>query len=127
MPIGIDSNILWAFLAGEQALRDRLDAAGQIWLPVPVLGEARFAVLNAGRRAENQARLEALIATCQLPTMGADTALRYAEVRMALRRKGRPIPQNDMWIAAVCLEHGLSLATRDAHFREVDGLSLLPW
>ena len=92
-----------------------------------MLGEARFAVLNAGRRAENQARLEAFIATCQLPTMGADTALRYAEVRMALRRKGRPIPQNDMWIAAVCLEHGLSLATRDAHFREVDGLSLLAW
>ena len=107
MPVSVDSNILWAYLAGDRELRERVAAAEPMWLLLPVLGEARFTVLNSARRAENHARLEAFIATCQVPLMGPDTALRYAEVSMALRRKGRPIPENDVWIAAVCLEHGL--------------------
>jgi len=48
-------------------------------------------------------------------------------VRDRLRLKGRPIPENDIWIAAVALQHGLPLATRDDHFNEVDGLRVENW
>jgi tRNA(fMet)-specific endonuclease VapC len=53
------------------------------------------------------------------------TAGIYAQLRLSLQRKGRPIPENDVWIAAVCMEHGLPLATRDAHFRHVEGLQVV--
>jgi tRNA(fMet)-specific endonuclease VapC len=51
----------------------------------------------------------------------------YGSVRIALRRKGRPIPDNDTWIAAVALQHGLVLASRDSHFEQVEGLRLDRW
>jgi tRNA(fMet)-specific endonuclease VapC len=55
-----------------------------------------------------------------------ETALRYAEIDVYLRKKGRPIPRNDLWIAAVALEHGLHVVTLDAHFREIPLLLIQP-
>jgi tRNA(fMet)-specific endonuclease VapC len=55
------------------------------------------------------------------------TAKHYAQIRHVLRVKGRPIPENDIWIAAVAIQYGLILLTRDAHFQAVDGLSLKSW
>jgi tRNA(fMet)-specific endonuclease VapC len=55
-----------------------------------------------------------------------ETALRYAEVDVYLRKKGRPIPRNDVWIAAVALEHGLQVLTLDGHFREIPLLLIQP-
>jgi tRNA(fMet)-specific endonuclease VapC len=55
------------------------------------------------------------------------TADVYGEICFALRRKGKPIPENDIWIAALTLQHGRPLLTRDAHFREVEGLNVLGW
>ena len=127
MALALDSNILWAFLDGEPGLRERLDAAGEVWLPLPTLGEAHYTVLNSGRRRENEAKLGRFLQTCHVPAMGPETARRYAEVRMELRRKVRPIPENDIWIAAVCLEHGLPFATRDANLNQDDGMEVLAW
>ena len=127
MPAAVDSNVLWILLDDEPALHAREQKVGQFWLPLPVLAEAWFTVLNSARQSENQVRLEAFVQRSRVPPMGPETALRYARIRMALRRKGRPIPQNDMWIAAVCLEYNLPLATRDAHFDEVEGLQVVRW
>ena len=55
-----------------------------------------------------------------------ETALRYAQVDIYLRKKGRPIPRNAVWIAAVALEHGLHLLTLDVHFREIPLLLIQP-
>ena len=54
-----------------------------------------------------------------------DTAEHYASVYTNLRRKGRPIPTNDMWIAASALQHGMALASQDNHFSEIDGLLIV--
>ena len=67
------------------------------------VAEARFTVLNSGRRRENHERLEAFLHRCYVLPMSERTAALQADVRMARRRKGRPIPVNDMWIVAVCL------------------------
>jgi tRNA(fMet)-specific endonuclease VapC len=48
-------------------------------------------------------------------------------LRNGLRAKGRPIPDNDIWIAALGVQHGLTIATRDSHFRELDGVAILIW
>lgn len=59
--------------------------------------------------------------------MGRETAAFYSRTRFALKRKGRPIPENDIWIAAQCLEHSWKLATDDEHFAYVDGLDVERW
>ncbi|NOY42526.1 MAG: type II toxin-antitoxin system VapC family toxin, partial [Planctomycetes bacterium] len=56
-----------------------------------------------------------------------DTARVYGEIKTALRRKGRPIPDNDIWIAAVAIQHSLSLVSRDEHFANIERLSLVRW
>ena len=89
-----------------------------------VLGEL-LAGFEAGARAEaNRRLLSRFLAASRvkLLSLGPETAEHYADIYAGLRRKGRPIPANDMWIAASAREHGLMVLTRDSHFRQVDGL-----
>jgi tRNA(fMet)-specific endonuclease VapC len=63
---------------------------------------------------------------CSTPTL-FETADQYGQIRLRLKAKGRPIPENDIWIAATALRYGLALVTRDDHFQEVDNLNLVRW
>jgi tRNA(fMet)-specific endonuclease VapC len=96
---------------------------------VIVIGELLAGALRSDpdRREKNVAQVERLAAGPDVIDCDAETARHYASIRDRLRLKGRPIPENDMWIAATALQHQLTLATRDAHFREVEGLVLLEW
>ncbi|WP_292709097.1 MULTISPECIES: PIN domain-containing protein [unclassified Nostoc] len=67
------------------------------------------------------------IEACAVVPMGRETATFYAQTRLTLKRKGRPIPENDIWIAAQCLERGWRLATNDQHFSYVDNLIVEQW
>jgi len=55
------------------------------------------------------------------------TTREYGRIKAELARAGTPIPENDMWIAAQAIEHGLPLATCDAHFSRISGLTILDW
>lgn len=57
----------------------------------------------------------------------AETSQQYGKIKNGLRVKGRPIPENDIWIAAICKQHGLTLISRDEHFKEIDGLPITAW
>jgi tRNA(fMet)-specific endonuclease VapC len=96
-----------------------------IYLPVPVVGELRYGALNSGRPAQNLLSIEQLVSQCQVLDVTVHTAEVYARIRLQLRQKGRPIPENDVWIAALCIERDLSLATSDDHFTEVDALKVI--
>jgi tRNA(fMet)-specific endonuclease VapC len=54
-------------------------------------------------------------------------ARQYGVIKNALRAKGRPIPENDIWIAAIAMQYHLTLVARDGHFQEVDGLVVGQW
>jgi tRNA(fMet)-specific endonuclease VapC len=64
---------------------------------------------------------------CPVLVCDVETARHYGRVRNELRRKGRPIPENDIWIAATARQHDLILVTRDPHFDEVEGLPIEAW
>lgn len=71
--------------------------------------------------------MDAFLLAVELLPLTAETARQYARLRGALKRAGTPIPENDLWIAALAIEHGWPLATRDAHFACVPGLIVQDW
>jgi tRNA(fMet)-specific endonuclease VapC len=123
----LDTNVVVALLAGEEATRARFAGAGPSFLPSVVLGELVFGAHKSTRVKENLARIDAFVRDVPVIPSDADVARRYGETKAKLREKGRPIPENDIWIAAIGLHHQLTLVTRDEHFRNVDGLMLERW
>ena len=120
----IDTNAYSALLRGDASVADELSRHEAVLLSPVVIGELLDGFRNGQRERENALALERFRAkprTVCVPITDA-TADWYAEVKRILRRKGRPIPSNDLWIAASCLEHGARLLSFDAHFAEIDGL-----
>jgi tRNA(fMet)-specific endonuclease VapC len=120
----IDTNVLADFFAGDPDTVEAFQCSKTIALNTVVLGELLAGFAAGNREAANRRLLSRFASSSRvkLLPLGAETAEHYAQVYSQLRRKGTPIPSNDMWIAASALEHGLALLTRDAHFQEVGGL-----
>ena len=125
----LDTNILVASFRDEEAVSRRLDdlPPESLFVPVIVLGELYFGARKSAKPAKNLARFQDFADSSNVLPCGEATARVYASVRDALRRKGRPIPENDIWIAAGALQHDLVLASRDSHFEQVEGLRLDRW
>jgi tRNA(fMet)-specific endonuclease VapC len=123
----LDTNVVIAFFSGEPSVVDRFNTADEILLTTTVAGELFFGAQKSARKTENIARVESLIDRVIVLDCNTDTARRYGEIKNALRIKGKPIPDNDIWIAAMAMQYGLTLATRDAHFAEVAKLEMETW
>ena len=123
----LDTNALSAFIDGDPALGQRLAGLGHAAIPVIVLGEFRYGIAASRRRATYEAWLDEHLPDFDVLTVSAATAVVYADVRVALKKKGRPIPANDAWISALALEHRLPVLTRDTHFDAVPGLRRVGW
>lgn len=127
----LDTSAAVAHLRGVAAitaqLHAKLRAQETIYLPLTAWGELLFGAYHADRPERELARLaEFTPATVRL--MPTDrTADEYARLKEALAKAGALIPENDLWIAAYALEHGLPLITRDVHFARVPGLTVLDW
>jgi len=119
--VALDTSAAIAVLAG-QASSLLSQSVQEFALPVPVIGELRYGALNSRRSAENLAEVERLVSRCRILDITAATADVYARLRLGLKDKGQPIPENDLWIAAVCVEHQVPLVTLDAHFDAVEEL-----
>jgi tRNA(fMet)-specific endonuclease VapC len=90
--------------------------------------------VNCFYGAEKSERVEANLAEIAKFAAGrtilvcdAETARWYGRIKRQLQLKGRPIPQNDIWIAAVARQHNLTLVTRDEHFEQIEALPLKTW
>jgi tRNA(fMet)-specific endonuclease VapC len=123
----LDTNIIIALFASESSIMDSLAQADETFLPSIALGELHYGARKSGRSQENLERIEALVANGTIIACDADTARQYGDVKNKLRIKGRPLPENDVWIAALALQHGLTLVTRDSHFQEVENLQTVAW
>jgi tRNA(fMet)-specific endonuclease VapC len=124
--IALDTNTTIAILNQLQGPSQWIQGFKEVFLPVTVVGELRFGALKSQRSMANLLRIEDFASRCQILEVRLETADVYARLRMGLRTIGRPIPENDLWIAAICVEHGLPLATSDGHFDDVKELSVEP-
>jgi predicted nucleic acid-binding protein len=125
MNLLLDTNRLSDVLAGIQEAVATVEQAALVRVPPIVLGEIRYGFLRGRRARENEENLRWFLSQAGVGTVrvGDATADRYAAICLHLRKRGTPIPTNDIWIAASALEHGLAVYTRDAHFAEVPGLA----
>jgi tRNA(fMet)-specific endonuclease VapC len=118
----MDTNIVIALFGGDPAAIERLEDKPAVFLCVPVLGELRYGALASSRVEQNLARLDEFSKMVAVLPCDSETALYYSAIRFGLRKKGRPIPENDVWIAAIARQHKLILLSRDSHFQEIEGL-----
>jgi len=123
----LDTNAVTDILDGNEAIERLLESAPNAFLPIIVVGEMFFGAERSGRVEANLKRAEDFIGQRKLLSRDLETARWYGRISNQLRAKGRPIPQNDMWIAAIAQQHGLTVLTRDEHFNEVDGLPVQSW
>lgn len=126
----LDSNVVSEIANHNQTVIAKLNQAQAVFLPSIVLGELYFGVYKIAqtrRGRDLRAEYDALANRVGVLPCDRATADFYARVRGELELKGQRIPENDMWIAALALQHGLALATRDGHFKRVNGLAVELW
>lgn len=128
MNVLLDTSAYSALQRGDQPILEVLRRSETVAVSAVVLGELYSGFRAGNRWKENSAQLARFLdkPSVRVLPVTEETALRYAEVDVYLRKKGRPIPRNDVWIAAVALEHGLQLLTLDIHFREIPLLLVRP-
>ncbi|HEV7162798.1 MAG TPA: type II toxin-antitoxin system VapC family toxin [Solirubrobacteraceae bacterium] len=127
MRLALDTNAYASLSRGDVGLAADVRRAEAVGLPVVVLAELWFGFLHGTKLRENTAVLERFLATprVQVLQIGEQTARTFGEIATLLRRAGSKIQQNDIWIAALCKQHGFALATRDRDFHHVLGLEIV--
>lgn len=123
----IDTNIVIALFASDSTVKQHLSNAIEVFTAAIVLGELYYGAYKSSRTKENISRINEFGFKNTVLLCDALTAQWYGQVKNSLRKKGRPIPENDIWIAAIALQYDLILVTRDDHFQEIDGLQVERW
>lgn len=124
MRIAIDTNRYSDYMRGERSAGRVLAAADEIHMPLPVLAELRYGFLFGSRRSDNELRLLSFLSRPRVSVLLPDeqTSHEYARVMVQLRKQGTPLPLNDVWIAALVIQHNLVLFHRDGHFDQLPQL-----
>ena len=127
--IALDTNAYSALIRGHRAVASLIRRAESVLVPAIVAGELLYGFRAGARYEENSARFEAFLATphVDLIPVTLTTADRFGRIAAGLRKKGSPIPTNDIWIAALAMGVGADLLSSDEHFGAVDGLAWVPF
>ena len=123
----LDTNALSAAADREPSALVIVSEAESIAVPVIVLGEYRLGIAQSRHRVSYENWLQEWISAVTILDIDEETAQSYAALGLELKRKGRPIPTNDLWIAALCRQHVLPIVSRDQHFDLVPGIRRLTW
>lgn len=123
-PILLDTNAYSAFMKGNSDISEVIQCAEEIAISPIVLGELCAGFDGGSKAKQNRAGLQQFLESSRVKIypITSDTANFFGQIVTSLKRKGRPIPTNDIWIAAQSLEHGCVVCSFDAHFEEIDGL-----
>ncbi|HEX6747690.1 MAG TPA: type II toxin-antitoxin system VapC family toxin [Longimicrobium sp.] len=118
----LDTSVVIAIFRHSPEAERLVNGGAKTFLPVPALGELFNGVPRSRHPDLTLAQITSFTATVEILSCDAETARIYGDIKHDLWSKGRPLPENDMWIAAIARQHGLTVATRDAHFDQIVGL-----
>jgi predicted nucleic acid-binding protein len=121
----LDTNRYTDLMAAVPEAIKTVESAAEIFVPFAVLGELRGGFACGNRRAANDRVLDAFLQKPFVTAIYADdsTIAVYSSIYSDLRKRGLTIPQNDMWIAALCIQHAARLYSRDKHFDHLPQIS----
>jgi tRNA(fMet)-specific endonuclease VapC len=123
----LDTNAASAVMRMQPAAIELIADAEAVYLPCVALGELFYGALHAAAVPTQLARVQELESGSEVVSADSGSALIYGRIKADLRSKGRMIPDNDLWIAAIALQHGLTVVTQDAHFREIEEVDVAGW
>jgi len=125
--IALDTNAVIAYREGISEVCTLIDDAEAIILPVTVIGELLYGALNSTKTKSNEKFVHQFARYSIVMQIDESVAACYARIRLDLKRRGNPIPENDIWIAAACLVLEVPLLSRDDHFKLVPQLNVISW
>ena len=123
----LDTSVLIELFAKDQDILAKLEKAESTYIPSIALGELHYGARKSSRIEKNLEQLGQLASEVVILPCDAETSYWYGMIKDGLRKTGHPIPENDIWIAAIALQHSLTLATRDKHFQSVENLKIEMW
>jgi tRNA(fMet)-specific endonuclease VapC len=123
----LDTNIIIALFANEQNILGHLQMASEVFIPSIVIGELYFGAYKAIHTVKNIQRINEFVTNNVILGCDTETAYHYGQIKANLRSKGKPLPENDIWIASIAKQHQLILVTRDTHFNEIENLQTNFW
>ena len=123
----LDTNIVIALFAQDQSVIMRITHAESVLIPVIVLGELYFGACQSARSQENMNRIQTLQSRVPTLNVNQQTTLEYGQIKANLKKKGRPVPENDLWIAALAKQHGYIVASRDKHLLSIEEIQTEVW
>jgi len=123
----LDSNIIIALFSGDKDVLKSIANAKEVFISSTVLGELYFGVYKSEHIANNMERIENFISLISIFSLDIHTAKYYGSIKNSLKKIGKPIPENDIWIAATAKQYNLTLISRDEHFKSIENLKLEKW
>jgi predicted nucleic acid-binding protein len=123
----LDTNAVSALLDGDSGFESIAKRRAHAAIPIPVVGEYLFGLRSSKLQRSLAADFRQLLRIARVLSADVETAEVYADIRSTLRRVGRPIPENDLWIAPLAVQHDLPLVSRDTHFDAVAGVTRVGW
>ena len=121
----LDSCGVIAYFKNNAGVHELLNQAETLYVPIVVYGELHYGAMKAINRSKRLEELEAFLSIVTLLRPTQETAEVYGEIRLQLSLIGKPIPENDLWIAAAAKQHGIPVLTNDQHFELVEGIDLV--
>lgn len=121
----LDTSIIIEAFKRNNTISGRLDAMLEVFVPVAVIGELFYGAYKSADPAKHITQLRSFLSNCKILLPDELTADIYGNIKSVLMKKGKPIPENDIWIAAMAKQYNLSLFTTDNHFKEIDNISLV--
>jgi len=123
----LDTNIVIGLFGNDESILTHLSESEGVFLPSIAIGELYYGAYKSAQSENNIKRIDELVASISVLICDAGTALHYGRLKKDLKEKGKPLPENDIWIAAIAKQNNLTVASRDQHFKEIDSLEVAVW
>lgn len=123
----LDTNIIISLFAKDSQIHNRLSMAEEVFVPCIAVGELYDGAYKALKQKENLDRLEEFALNNTVLPCDINIAKKYGDIKNRLKEKGLPVPDNDIWIAAIAQQYALTLITRDSHFEAIENLRCETW
>lgn len=123
----LDTNIIVALFKDDDDVRNQIAASPEVFVPAIAIGELCYGALHSAHVEKNMNQVREFAENSTVLACDLATAEHYGQIKNDLKTKGHPLPENDVWIAAIEKQHSLTVVTRDQHFTEIDGLLLEEW